>query len=156
MHYFLCSAILFQKNVKVEDTQFVVAIDVGSAFSSYAYAVKVCYKSKQPHTLIRWYVLSRKLLRTTPCLTITYHYNFNSFEIRMPRLVGYKVKTVNVCGANEAERHLEITLSIVCPSVCLSVCPSVCHTFGLRITFLPSSWEIGLSYLPCVFLMTGP
>ena len=29
------------------------------------------------------------------------------------------------CGASEAERHLGITLSVVCLSVCLSVCPSV-------------------------------
>ena len=98
MQYFLYSAILFQKNVKAEDTHFVVAIDVGSAFSSYAYAVKValflCYRSKQTQTLIRWYVLSRKPLRTTPCLTITYCYNFISFEILMSRLVGNKVKTV--------------------------------------------------------------
>ena len=34
-----------------------------------------------------------------------------------------------------------------------SVCPS-CHTFGLLITYLP--YEIGLSYLACVFLMTRP
>ena len=32
------------------------------------------------------------------------------------------------CGASEAERHLGVTLSVVCPSVC--------HTFGLLITFL--------------------
>ena len=41
------------------------------------------------------------------------------------------VKFLDFCGASIAERHLGITLSVVC----LSVCPSVCHTFGLLIIF---------------------
>ena len=56
----------------------------------------------------------------------------------------------NFCGASKAERHLGITLSVVCLSVCLSVC----HTFCLLITFLPL--KVGHPYLACVFLMTTP